>query len=93
VRVRAYGNAIELKQMNGSATAQVKASDCKDCVGKKFVDKGKGQAGPGIVYGGDLPPDYRPIASTHGVKGRVHNPNRINLILDSDNKVVMAFWE
>ena len=93
VRVRAYGNALELKGMTGTATAQIKANDCKDCVGKKFVDKDKGQPGPGIVYGGDLPPDYRPIAPTHGVKGQVHNPNRINLILDADNKVVMAFWE
>ena len=93
VRVRAYGNALELKQMNGTAQAEIKASDCKDCIGKKFVDKGQGQAGPGIIYGGDLPPDYRPIAPTHGVKGDVHNPNRINLILDDQNKVVMAFWE
>jgi hypothetical protein len=93
VRVRAYGNALELKAMTGSAQAQIKASDCKDCVGKKFVDKDKGQPGPGTVYGGDLPPDYRAIAPTHGVKGDVHNPNRINLILDTDNKVVMAFWE
>ena len=93
VRVRAYGNALELKQMNGSTQTQVKAADCKDCIGKKFVEKDKGQAGPGIVYGGDLPPDYRPIAPTHGVKGEVHNPNRINLILDDDSKVVMAFWE
>lgn len=93
VRVRAYGNALELKQMNGSAQAQIKTNDCKECVGKKFVDKGQGQAGPGIVYGGDLPPDYRPIGPTHGVKGQVHNPNRINLILDGDNKIVMAFWE
>lgn len=93
VRVRAYGNALELKGMNGSAQAQAKAADCKDCIGKKFVEKGQGQAGPGIVYGGDLPPDYRPIGPTHGVKGEVHNPNRINLILDADNKVVMAFWE
>jgi hypothetical protein len=93
VRVRAYANAVELKAMTGSAQAQIKAADCKDCIGKKFVDKGQGQPGPGIVYGGDLPPDYRPIAPTHGVKGDVHNPNRINLILDADNKVVMAFWE
>lgn len=93
VRVRAYGNALELKSMNGSATAQIKGIDCKDCIGKKFVDKGQGQPGPGIVYGGDLPPDYRPIAPTHGVKGDIHNPNRINLILDADNKIVMAFWE
>jgi hypothetical protein len=93
VRIRAYGNALELKGMNGSAKAEVKANDCKDCVGKKFVEKDKGQAGPGIVYGGDLPPDYRPIGPTHGVKGQVHNANRINLILDADNKIVMAFWE
>lgn len=93
VRVRAYGNALELKQMTGSAQAPIKANDCKECIGKKFVDKGQGQAGPGIVYGGDLPPDYRPIGPTHGVKGQVHNPNRINLILDGDNKIVMAFWE
>ena len=94
VRIRAYGNALELKSMTGpAAQAQVKANDCKDCVGKKFVDKGQGSAGPGIVYGGDLPPDYRPIGPTHGVKGEVHNPNRINLILDDQNKVVMAFWE
>jgi hypothetical protein len=93
VRVRAYGNALELKAMNGSASAPIKVADCKDCIGKKFVDKGQGQPGAGIIYGGDLPPDYRPIAPTHGVKGDVHNPNRINLILDADNKVVMAFWE
>ena len=93
VRVRAYGNALELKSMTGSATADIKVNDCKECIGKKFVDKGKGQAGPGIVYGGDLPPDYRPIAPTHGVKGDIHNPNRINLILDADDKITMAFWE
>jgi hypothetical protein len=93
VRVRGYANALELKGMTGSAQAQIKVSDCKDCIGKKFVDKGQGQGGPGIIYGGDLPPDYRAIAPTHGVKGEVHNPNRVNLILDADSKVVMAFWE
>src|SRR5689334_21719460 len=40
VRVRAAANALELKQMTGSAQAQVKANDCKECVGKKFVEKG-----------------------------------------------------
>ena len=94
VRVRAYGNALELKQMSGpAATTQIKINDCKECIGKKFVEKGQGQAGPGVVYAGDLPPDYRPIGPTHGVKGQTHNPNRINLILDGDNKIVFAFWE
>jgi hypothetical protein len=94
VRVRAYANALELKGMTGSVKFDGKvANDCKECIGKKFVDKDKGQAGPGIVYGGDLTPDYRPIGPTHGVKGQVHNPNRINLILDSADKITMAFWE
>lgn len=93
IRVRAYGNALELKGMTGSVKADIKANDCKECVGKKFVDKGQGQAAAGVVYGGDLPPDYRPIGPTHGVKGQVHNPNRINLILDGENKITMAFWE
>lgn len=93
VRIRAAGNALTLKAMTGSAQAQIKVEDCKECIGKKFVDKGKGQAGPGIVYGGDLPPDFRPIGPTHGVKGQVHNPNRLNLILDEGDKIVMVFWE
>lgn len=94
VRVRAYANALELKGMNGSVKFTGKiADDCKDCIGKKFVDKGQGQAGPGIVYGGDLTPDFRPIGPTHGVKGEIHNPNRVDLILDDQNKVTMAFWE
>jgi hypothetical protein len=94
VRVRAYGNALELKQISGApVTTQIKINDCKECIGKKFVEKGQGASAPDVVYGGDLPPDYRPIGPTHGVKGQIHDPNRINLILDADNKIVMAFWE
>jgi hypothetical protein len=93
VRVRAAGNALTLKEMNGVVRIEIKKDDCKDCIGKKFVEKDKGQPGPGVVYGGDLPPDYRPIGPTHGVKGDVHSPNRINLVLDGDDKIVMAFWE
>lgn len=93
VRVRAAGNALTLKAMNGSVQAQIKTDDCKECVGKKFVEKGKGQPAAGTVRGEDLPPDYRPIGPNHGVKGMVHNPNRINLILDDGDKIVMAFWE
>jgi hypothetical protein len=92
VRVRAFANALEIKTLTGTASYQVKASDCKDCIGKKYVEKGA-QPAAGTVRAEDLPPDARPIAPTHGVKGDIHNPNRINLILDADNKIVMAFWE
>jgi hypothetical protein len=92
VRVRAFANALEIKTLTGTASYQVKATDCKDCIGKKYVEKGA-QPAAGTVRAEDLPPDARPIGPTHGVKGDIHNPNRINLILDADSKIVMAFWE
>lgn len=94
VRVRAAANAIELKQLPGVAHAEVKAIDCKNCIGKKFVEKGKAAAGTAdVVREEDLPRGFRTIDPTHGVAGQVHNPNRINLILDDSHKIVMAFWE
>jgi hypothetical protein len=94
VRVRASANALELKQLPGVAKAEIKATDCKDCIGKKFADKGKAPAGTAnTVREEDLPRGFRTIAPTHGVAGIVHNPNRINLILDANNTIVMTFWE
>ena len=94
VRVRASANALELKQLPGVAKAEIKANDCKECIGKKFAEKGKAPAGTAnIVREEDLPRGFRTIAPTHGVAGIVHNPNRLNLILDANNTVVMVFWE
>src|SRR6266550_3659191 len=36
VRVRAGANALELKQLPGTVKTEIKATDCKDCIGKKF---------------------------------------------------------
>src|SRR6266851_398358 len=94
VRVRAADNALELKQIPGVAHAEVKANDCKECIGKKFAEKGKSPAGTAnVVREEDLPRGFRAITPTHGVAGIVHNPNRINLILDANSTIVMAFWE
>ena len=94
VRVRAGANALELKQMPGTTKAQITAIDCKECIGKKFVEKGKAAAGAkDTVREEDLPRGFRTIAPSHGVAGIVHNPNRINLILDDKSTIVMAFWE
>jgi hypothetical protein len=94
VRVRAGDNALAIKQIPGTAQATVKVEDCKECMGKKFAEKGKAQAGaPNVVREEDLPRGFRTIAPTHGVAGIVHNPNRINLVLGDDNTIVMAFWE
>jgi hypothetical protein len=91
VRVRAGANAVELKAMPGSAETQVKADSGKDLIGKKFLEKGP--AGAGVVTAADLPRGFRTIAPNHGVAGITHNPNRLDLILDDQNKIVMAFWE
>src|ERR1700730_15949910 len=56
VRVRASENAIEVKQMPGTNQAQINVKDCKDCVGKKFVEGGQAQPGQqGVVRQEDLP--------------------------------------
>ena len=87
-------NALTIKQIPGTAQATVKVEDCKECIGKKFAEKGKAQAGaPNVAREEDLPRGFRTIAPTHGVAGIVHNPNRLNLVLGDDNTIVMAFWE
>jgi len=91
VRVRASANAIEVKQIPGATQTTIKTDSGKDLIGKKYVEKGP--AGPGVITDADLPRGFRTIAPTHGVAGITHNPNRLNLILDGDSKVVMTFWE
>jgi hypothetical protein len=91
VRVRAAANAIEMEKMTGIVQAQIKASDGKDLVGKKYVEKGP--AATGVVTDAELPRGFRTIMPTHGVAGITHNPNRLNLILDDKGVIEMAFWE
>ncbi len=94
VRVRAGANALELKQLPGIVHTTIKAVDCKECIGKKFAEKGKSPAGAAdVVRAEDLPRGFRVIEPTHGVAGIVHNPNRLDLVLGDDQQVVMAFWE
>jgi hypothetical protein len=91
VRVRAGANAIELTKMSGIVQTTIKADSGKDLIGKKFVENGP--EGPGVVTAKQLPRGFRTITPTHGVAGIVHNPNRLDLILDSNGKIVMSFWE
>ncbi|HEY1261681.1 MAG TPA: hypothetical protein VGF34_20720 [Stellaceae bacterium] len=94
VRVRASENALEVDQIPGASQASIKVDDCKDCVGKKFAEKGQAQPGaPGIVRQEDLPKVLRWIIPSRGIRGITHDPNRLNLILSSDNTIVAAYWE
>jgi hypothetical protein len=94
VRVRASENAIEVKQLPGMNQAQINVNDCKDCVGKKFVERGQAQPGQqGVVRQEDLPKVLRWINPARGIRGITHNPNRLNLILSDDNTIVAAYWE
>ncbi|MBV9202106.1 MAG: hypothetical protein JO229_01585 [Alphaproteobacteria bacterium] len=94
VRVRASENAIEVKQLPGMNQAQINVNDCKDCVGKKFVERGQAQPGQqGVVRQEDLPKVLRWIIPSRGIRGITHNPNRLNLILGDDNTIIAAYWE
>src|SRR3984893_17358714 len=56
VRVCASENAIEVKQMPGTNQAQINVNDCKDCIGKKFVERSQAQPGQqGVVRRRDSP--------------------------------------
>lgn len=95
VRVRAAANTIELKQIPGTAEAKITKEDCKECVGKKFAEKGKAPAGTaGVVREEDLPRNFRVIMPDHGVAGITHNMNRLNLVIGDDKETIIeAFWE
>ena len=94
VRVRASENAVEVKPMPGVNQAQINTNDCKDCVGKKFVERGQAQPGQqGVVRQEDLPKVLRWIVPSRGIRGITHNPNRLNLVLGDDNTIIAAYWE
>jgi hypothetical protein len=94
VRVRASENAIEVGQIPGHTETTIKFNDCKDCVGKKFAERGKAAPGtPGVVRWEDLPRTVRWIPVNRGIRGITHDPNRLNLLLSSDNTIIAAYWE
>ncbi len=94
VRVRGSENAIEVDQMPGSKTVKIAINDCRDCVGKKFAERGQSPPGaPGVIRQEDLPKILRWITPTHGIRGITHNPNRLNLMLGADNRIIAAYWE
>lgn len=94
VRVRAAENVIEVKPMAGVKQANVTVDSCKDCIGKKFAERGQAQAGQqNVVREEDLPKVLRWINPSRGIRGLTHNPNRLNLILGDDNTIVQAYWE
>jgi len=94
VRVRASENAIEVDQIPGSKTVKITFNGCKDCVGKKFAEKGQAPPGaPGIVRQEDLPKTARWIIPSRGIRGVTHDPNRLNLMLGADNTIIAAYWE
>ena len=94
VRVRASENAIEVDSIPGHAEVTIATDGCKDCVGKKFAERGKAAAGTaGVVRQEDLPKTVRWIPPDRGIRGITHNPNRINLLLDGNGAIIAAYWE
>jgi hypothetical protein len=94
VRVRSSENAIEVDQIPGVKSEQISLNDCKDCVGKKFAERGQAAPGAaGVVRQEDLPKILRWIPPNRGIRGITHDPNRLNLLLGGDNTIIAAYWE
>ena len=94
VRVRASEDTVEVKPIPGLKQADITVDSCKDCIGKKFAERGQAPAGQaGVVREEDLPKVLRWIIPSRGIRGITHNPNRLNLILGDDNTIVQAYWE
>jgi hypothetical protein len=94
VRVRASENALEVDSIPAHAEATIAVDGCKDCVGKKFAERGKAAAGTaGVVRQEDLPKTVRWIPPDRGIRGITHNPNRLNLLLDVNSNIIAAYWE
>jgi hypothetical protein len=94
VRVRASENALAVDSIPGHAEATIAVDGCKDCVGKKFTERGKTAAGtPGVVRQEDLPKTVRWIPPDRGIRGITRNPNRLNLLLDANGTIIAAYWE
>lgn len=94
VRVRSSENAIQVDQIPGVKSDQISVNDCKDCIGKKFAERGQAAPGAaGVVRQEDLPKILRWIPPTRGIRGITHDPNRLNLLLGADNTIIAAYWE
>lgn len=91
VRVRGAENAITVKDVPGTARAEVQATGCEACAGKKLSTANEAQADS--VRQQDLPKDLRVIGPTDGMGDEMENPNRLTLILDESGTIVRAFWE
>jgi hypothetical protein len=97
VRIRAGTNAISLKEVPGYTEIPGPKNDCSKCLGKYFVAKGAnppaGVPADGIVRETDLPWTLRVIKPTDGIASYNADPNRLNLILSEDGRIVDAGWD
>ena len=97
VRIRASSNAISLKELPGYAEVPGPKNDCSKCLGKYFVAKGTnppaGVPADGIIREADLPWTLRVIKPTDGIPSYTPDPNRLNLVLSEDGRIVDAGWD
>jgi hypothetical protein len=97
VRIRASTNALSLKELPGYTEVPGPKNDCSKCLGKYFVAKGAtppaGVPADGIVRQEDLPWLLRVIKPTDGIASFTPDPNRLNLILSEDGRIVDAGWD
>lgn len=96
VRVHGAANRVVLKSMPGYAESAAPPKNCTDCVGKVFVLKGQtapaGRSQESIVREEELPAKLRVIRESDGLGTFDSDPNRITLLLNEKDEIVMAIW-
>ncbi len=73
VRVRAWENAIEVKQIPGSNQTNINVNGCKDCIGKKFVERGQAQPGQDSTVARDQRNYAQPEPAQSDPRRRLHD--------------------
>jgi hypothetical protein len=97
VRVHGSANRIVLKSLPGYAEAPSPPKDCASCAGKLFVPKGQtapaNRSRESIVREEELPGNLRVIRESDGIGKLDSDPNRITVLLNEKNEIVMAMWD
>jgi hypothetical protein len=97
VRVHGAANRVVLKSMPGYAESAAPPRNCAGCVGKLFVPKGQtapaGRPQDAVVREEELPSKLRVIRESDGLGTLDSDPNRITLLLNEKDEIVMAIWD
>lgn len=85
--------APQAQQNNAQQAQQESGQQAGQTTAQQAPQTNAQPTGQNVVRAEDLPQPLRVIRDTDGIRGVVHDPNRLTLILDRNNRILDAFWE